>query len=177
MTSPIKITPRSATLAALAAGAVALACARTIATGSSGTSTAALPAPVAGARAATPDARVGLRGGWWDAGEAIWNMTKVSSTRPAPDFIPPQVGDSRVKASDLAFRGNLVFQGNYGGWQAFDISDIRRPVVKQAYVCPGAQGDVSVYGNLLFVSHEATSGRVDCGLQGVSQQVSRSRPA
>jgi hypothetical protein len=29
--------------------------------------------------------------------------------------------------------------------------------------CQGGQGDVSIYGNLLFMSVEATSGRIDCG--------------
>ncbi len=43
------------------------------------------------------------------------------------------------------------------------------------YVCRGSQSDVSVYKNLLFVSGEATSGRVDCGLQGVADSVSHDR--
>jgi hypothetical protein len=30
-------------------------------------------------------------------------------------------------------------------------------------VCPGGQGDPSVYGNLLFMSVEETRARVDCG--------------
>jgi hypothetical protein len=33
--------------------------------------------------------------------------------------------------------------------------------------CPGGQGDVSVYGHLLFMSVEQPRGRVDCGTQGV----------
>src|SRR5688500_14414283 len=81
----------------------------------------------------------------------------------------------RLTTSDLAFSGNIVFQGNYSGWQAFDMSNPARPVLRASYVCPGSQSDVSVYRNLLFVSHEATSGRVDCGLQGVQDTVSRDR--
>ena len=30
-------------------------------------------------------------------------------------------------------------------------------------VCPGGQGEVSVYGNLLFMSAEETRARTDCG--------------
>ena len=33
-------------------------------------------------------------------------------------------------------------------------------------MCPGGQGDVSVYGDLLFMSVEETRGRIDCGGQG-----------
>jgi hypothetical protein len=47
--------------------------------------------------------------------------------------------------------------------------------IKEAYVCPGSQSDVSVYKNLAFVSGEATAGRLDCGLQGVPDSVSQDR--
>ena len=42
-------------------------------------------------------------------------------------------------------------------------------------VCPGGQGDVSIWGNLLFMSVEQTRGRLDCGLQGVTETVSKER--
>ena len=42
-------------------------------------------------------------------------------------------------------------------------------------VCPGGQGDVSVHGNLLFMSVEQTRGRIDCGTQGVQASVSAER--
>jgi hypothetical protein len=42
-------------------------------------------------------------------------------------------------------------------------------------VCPGGQGDVSIHGNLLFMSVEETRGRVDCGGQGVPDSVSADR--
>ncbi len=124
----------------------------------------------------SPDPRVGLRAGWFDAGEASWNMRLVSATKPSASFTNPSTpGDARLKNSDLAFKGSTVFQGNYSGWQAWDVSNPRAPRVVAAYVCPGAQNDVSVYGDLLFVSAEATSGRVDCGMQGVEAPVSESR--
>src|SRR5205823_10724738 len=43
------------------------------------------------------------------------------------------------------------------------------------YVCPASQSDVSVYKNLLFVSGEGLSGRIDCGTQGVKDTVSKDR--
>jgi hypothetical protein len=39
-------------------------------------------------------------------------------------------------------------------------------------VCPGGQGDVSIVGDLLIMSVEQTRGRVDCGLDGVREDVS-----
>jgi hypothetical protein len=124
----------------------------------------------------SPDPRVGLKPGWFDAGEAAWNMRLVSNTRPSKDFLNPSTpGDRRLVNSDLAFSGNYVYQGNYSGYQVWDVSDPRAVKLKQAYVCPGSQSDVSVFRNLAFVSGEATSGRLDCGLQGVPDSVSKDR--
>ena len=127
-----------------------------------------------------PDPRVGLKAGWWDAGTAAWNLRVVSNTRPSKDFTNPSTpGDRRLVNSDLAFVGNYVMQGNYSGYQLWDVSNPAKPTLKQAYVCPGSQSDVSVYRDarvsLAFVSGEAISGRLDCGLQGVPDSVSRDR--
>ena len=59
--------------------------------------------------------------------------------------------------------------------QATPRSRSRKPKLRAAFVCPGSQSDVTVYGNLLFVSAEAVSGRVDCGLGGVQEEVSKDR--
>jgi hypothetical protein len=48
-------------------------------------------------------------------------------------------------------------------------------VLENAFVCPGGQGDVSVYGDLLFMSVEQTSGRIDCGTQGAAGAVNPER--
>ncbi len=135
------------------------------------------PSPMsASAAAPSPDPRVGLKAGWYDAGEAIWNLKIVSKMPPSKDFTNPSTpGDNRLTNSDLAFSGNLVFQGNYSGYQVWDISNPAKPVIRTSYVCPGSQSDVTVYRNLLFVSAEATSGRVDCGLGGVTDTVSKER--
>ena len=47
--------------------------------------------------------------------------------------------------SDLAFTGNYAIQGNYNGFEIFDISNPAKPVLVQTYVCPASQNDVSVY--------------------------------
>jgi hypothetical protein len=131
---------------------------------------AAGPSPVAASSTSppTPDPRVGLKAGQWDAGLAAWNMRLVSNTHPAPRF------DS-TDNSDLAFTGHYVIQGNYSGFQIWDIADLGHPRLKTAYYCPASQGDVSVYHNLLFVSNEGLEGRLDCAGGGVTENASPAR--
>jgi hypothetical protein len=118
--------------------------------------------------APNPDPRVGLRGGLMDAGEASWNLRVVSKTPPSEKF-------AGVTNSDLAFTGNYAIQGNYNGFQVWDISNPARPALKVGFLCPASQSDVSVYKNLLFVSGEGMGGRLDCGTQGVHDSVSTDR--
>jgi len=68
--------------------------------------------------------------------------------------------------SDFAFQGNHLFQGNFYGVNIYDISDPAKTSLVTSMVCPGGQGDVSVYGNLMFMSVEMPNGRIDCGAQG-----------
>ena len=77
--------------------------------------------------------------------------------------------------SDLAFSGTLVFVGNFNGFNTYDIETPKKPQLFASVVCPGGQGDVSVYGHLLFMSVEQTRGRIDCGTQGVADAVSAER--
>ncbi|HET7871601.1 MAG TPA: hypothetical protein VFL42_03755 [Terriglobales bacterium] len=68
--------------------------------------------------------------------------------------------------SDLAFQGNHLFQGNFYGVSIYDIANPAKAKLLTTLVCPGGQGDVSVYKNLLFMSVEMPNGRLDCGTQG-----------
>jgi LVIVD repeat len=147
-------------------GIIALASCASSSGGSGGT---ASPAPATGTAAPpNPDPRVGLKPGLWDAGQAAWNLRLVSNT-PSPE------GFKGVINSDLAFLGKYAIQGNYNGYQVWDISNPAKPVLTTAYLCPASQSDVSVYKNLLFVSGEGLSGRIDCGAEGVSDTVSKDR--
>lgn len=122
------------------------------------------------------DPRPGLTPGWMDAGSAARNIERVGGLpKPAGFFTEGNPGDYRVWNSDLAFRGNDLFVGSFNGFQVFDVSDPRNPKLRVAVVCPGGQGDVSVHGNLLFMSVEQTSGRLDCGTGGVQDTVSVER--
>jgi hypothetical protein len=77
--------------------------------------------------------------------------------------------------SDLAFRGNHLFIGNFSGFNIYDISAPEKAKLIASVVCPGGQGDVSIRGNLLIMSVEQTRGRIDCGTQGVEEPVSSER--
>src|SRR6185295_10624464 len=68
--------------------------------------------------------------------------------------------------SDIAFQGNHLFLGNFYGMSIYDISNPAKPTLLTTMVCPGGQGDPSVYKNLLFMSVEMPNGRLDCGTQG-----------
>jgi hypothetical protein len=161
-----------------AAGATAVAaCASSPSMGTIPTSGPEAPvAPMLSIQAPSPDPRVGLKSGWKDAGEAIWNLRHISLTPPSAKFTSPNgPGDQRFWQSDIGFTGNYLAQGNFSGFQVWDISNPARPTLATSYVCPGSQVDVSFYKNLLFLSHESTAGRVDCGMQGVPEAVSKER--
>jgi hypothetical protein len=148
------------------AGAAALALA-------AGLCWAAAPAAAQGT---STDPRVGLSAGYADAGQAARGMRLVvHRDNPQGFFNPQDRGDFSFANSDMAFRGNLLFMGGYHGFQVWDIANPAAPRVRASLVCPGGQGDVSVYGNLLFMSVEETRGRNDCGAQGVQDTVSADR--
>jgi hypothetical protein len=101
---------------------------------------------------------------------------------PAPTPAPPPVSTGRggpfglnFANSDIAFAGDRLFAGNFNGFNTYDIKDPRKPKLIASVVCPGGQGDVSVYGHLLFMSVEQTRGRIDCGNNGVETPVSAER--
>ena len=88
---------------------------------------------------------------------------------------PPNPNQLAYTNSDLAFSGNNVIVGNYHGFNTYNIERANKPQLIASVVCPGGQGDVSTWGNLLFMSVEQTRGRLDCGLQGVVPPVSNER--
>jgi len=156
----------------------------------------AVPLPPGMTGSTTNDPRVGLKPGLYDAGEAAMGMQhlafvkkpdafQLSSTRsddPAVQKSLDQLGvgnrDKMPKPmqlviaqlafanSDFAFQGTHLFQGNFYGVNFYDISNPAKVSLITSLVCPGGQGDVSVYGNLLFMSVEMPNGRLDCGTQG-----------
>jgi hypothetical protein len=143
-------------------------------------------------RAGADDPRIGLKAGLYDAAEAAFGMQHVTTlpkpagfspgtTPPAPAPAQPNPAaagggrggrggpalDTGSTNSDLAFSGNHVFVGNYNGIAFYDIDNPAKTKLRASLMCPGGQGDVSVYGHLLFMSAEAMNGRTDCGTQGI----------
>jgi hypothetical protein len=79
--------------------------------------------------------------------------------------------------SDMAFQGNRLFQGNFYGVSIYDISDPANAKLLTTMVCPGGQGDVSVYKNLMFMSVEMPNGRLDCSTEGFPAPAAGQAPA
>jgi hypothetical protein len=136
------------------------------------------------------DPRVGLKGGMYDAGEAALGMEHLDFLKkpavfspsmdpreldktlailgvPANAPIPPAmkltIAGLAFANSDFAFQGDHLFQGNFYGVSFYDIANPKDVKLITTLVCPGGQGDVSVYGHLLFMSVEMPNGRIDCG--------------
>ena len=94
---------------------------------------------------------------------------------PAPAAAQQRPSGLNFANSDLAFSRNHVFMGNFHGFTTYDIDNSKKPRLLASVVCPGGQGDVSIHGNLLFMSVEETRGRIDCGTQGIQETVSAER--
>ncbi len=163
------------------------------------------------------DPRSGLKAGFDDAGEAIWNMQLLAAIAKPPGFFDPanpsELPVSRLQAdtsepetdeaetadaveeendsensgeddqrwpllsfsnTDMAFRDDILVTGSYHGFNVYQLVE-GMPELRASIVCPGGQGDVSIVDNLLIMSVEQTRGRLDCGLEGVSEDVSAER--
>lgn len=122
------------------------------------------------------DPRIGLGAGWLDAESAISGLELLAAI-PRPDgfFNPSTPADGRFSNTDLAFQGNRLIQGNYNGFQIYDIGNPADPSLELSVVCPGGQGDVSIYGDLVVMSAQETRGRLDCGIEGVADSISSER--
>ncbi len=162
-----------------------------------------LPTGMTGSDANDP--RASLKSGMYDAGEAASGlkllklMKKPEAFQLSNDPADPKVekgasiiaGDtSKIPApmklvlaglafanSDMAFQGNHLFQGNFYGMSIYDISDPANALLLTNIVCPGGQGDVSVFKNLMFMSVEMPNGRVDCSAAGFPIETSPGLPA
>ena len=122
------------------------------------------------------DPRVDLRAGWTNAGIS-GRYLRLAANVPRPDAFmdPANPGDFSLANTDIGFSGDFAYLGGYNGLQVWDISDPQNPTLRNALVCPGGQGDVSIYGNLLFMSVEETRGRIDCGTEGAVDPISDER--
>ncbi len=93
-------------------------------------------------------------------------MLGISNISKMPKPLQLVIAQLAFANSDFAFQGTHLFQGNFYGVSFYDISNPAKVSLITSLVCPGGQGDVSVYGKLLFMSVEMPNGRLDCGTQG-----------
>ncbi len=77
--------------------------------------------------------------------------------------------------TDVAFREDIMVAGSYHGFNIYALGGDGQPDLTASVVCPGGQGDVSIVDDLLIMSVEETRGRVDCGLEGVTDEISEER--
>ena len=63
---------------------------------------------------------------------------------------PNLPGQTFTANSDLAFWGNLAFQGHYEGFRIINIASLANPKEISFTECFGNQGDVVVYGDILI---------------------------
>jgi hypothetical protein len=90
-------------------------------------------------------------------------VSDVSKIPKASQLVTAQLAFAN---SDMAFQGNRLFLGNFYGLSIYDISNPANVQLLTTMVCPGGQGDPSVYKNLLFMSVEMPNGRLDCSTEG-----------
>jgi hypothetical protein len=90
----------------------------------------------------------------------------IGDVSKLPKAVQLPIAQLAFANSDFAFQGNHLFMGNFYGVNVYDISSPANTKLLTSMVCPGGQGDVSVYKNLLFMSVEMPNGRLDCGTQG-----------
>ena len=91
-----------------------------------------------------------------------------------PENVGPRFTPLALASTDFAFDGDRIYMGNYHGFLVYDVAS-GEPEHISTVVCPGGQNDVSVYGDLLFMSVEANRARLDCGGGGASGQVNEER--
>jgi LVIVD repeat len=141
---------------------------------------AGLQPATASAQAADP--RPDLGSGWLDAEVASANLELLAHLDKPEGFVHPDapedpaaIGSISFANSDLALRGDHAFVGNFNGFNIYDISNPAGPALVTSVICPGGQGDMTIYGSLLFMSVEQTSARTDCGTQGAPGPVNPAR--
>jgi hypothetical protein len=98
--------------------------------------------------------------------QKVFDQLGMGNREKMPKPLQLLIAQVAFSNSDLAFQGNHLFQGNFYGLNIFDISNPANTTLLTSLVCPGGQGDLSVYKNLLFMSVEMPNGRLDCGMEG-----------
>ncbi len=145
------------------------------------------------------DGRTTLSAGLADAGQLASGIALEHAIGKPAGFVDPDIGFSpptsreegeammaRARGNpnfsvlgmantDMAVSDGKLFVGNFNGFNAYDVSGDGPPQLVMSVVCPGGQGDVSVHGDLLFMSVEENRGRLNCGAATTSDDVTAQR--
>ncbi len=151
------------------------------------------------ASAQTADPRSALSPGLHDAGQAISGLALEHSVEPAPGFFDPEAifapaprrpegapapaedaprprySPLALANTDMAVSDGKLFVGSFHGFNAYDLTRGGAPELVLSVVCPGGQGDVSIHGDLLFMSVEQNRARLDCGTTDAEGDVNAER--
>lgn len=101
------------------------------------------------------------------------NMHELGVDRLLATFEVPD--GQRIISSDIAFQGNLAYQGNYNGFRIIDITAPGSPKLVSHTLCNGDQGDIVVWDDILVrswntkraVPRECDGQTVPAGFEGV----------
>ena len=97
---------------------------------------------------------------------------EAGTAEPAPR---PRYSPLAMANSDIAMSDGKLFVGNFNGFNVYDVRGEGAPELVLSVVCPGGQGDLSVHGNLLFMSVEQNRARLDCGVRDAEGAVNAER--
>ena len=109
----------------------------------------------------------------------------VSGTDLAPDEIGRSAnvehlaniapsGALTATGTDIAFQDDKAFVGNYNGFSIVDIKDPAKPKTIVQVSCPGSQNDISVSGNLLYLSTDSSRSDDSCASTSQSATIKES---
>jgi hypothetical protein len=134
----------------------------------------AMAAPASAQLPTTNDPRANLAPGTPEtdnAGRAELGLDHLAN-RPKPPgmFDPANLGNFLFLTSDMAFQGDHAFVGSFNGFNIYNIANPANPARVATVICPGFQGDLSVYRNLLFMSVEDANAKTDCSTNPASPQ-------
>ena len=109
--------------------------------------------------AAEPGPSVGVSGTALDVNQIglSKNIEHVSNTPAVGPFAAPG-----AFGTDIAFQDDRAYVGNYNGFTIYDISDPKAPQTLSQVLCPGAQNDITVSGDLLYVSTDSSRSDSSC---------------
>ena len=118
--------------------------------------------------AAEPSPTVGLSGTALDVNQigSSKNIEHVSNTPAVGPFAAPG-----AFGTDIAFQDDKAFVGNYNGFTIYDISDPTAPTTLSQVLCPGSQNDVTVSGDLLYLSTDSNRSDSSCSSTAISTTI------